>query len=238
MDKRVIGRMIPMYIIVFSILVISGLAYGKTVDAIAENIQQSERPCIIIDAGHGGIDAGATSCSGILESAVNLDIALRFNDLLHFLGIDTVMIRSGDYSVYTQGQTIAQQKVSDLKKRVQVANTTKNAFLVSIHQNYFQDSRYYGPQIFYADTQGSRAVAETLQNSLNTALSKGSKRKQKPANGIYLMENITCDGVLIECGFLSNPAEETKLLSPDYQKKLCCILASVLANHLNSQQLS
>lgn len=238
MNKRTIGLLIPTYTIVFLAMFFGASTYKKATEVLAVTEALAGRRCIIIDAGHGGIDGGATSCSGVLESQINLDISLRFNDLLHLLGVDTVMIRNGDYSVYTQGKTIAQQKVSDLKKRVHVANTTQNAFLVSIHQNYFQDSRYYGPQVFYANTPGSNTAAAMLQNSLNAALSQGSKRKQKPAKGIYLMDNITCDGILIECGFLSNPAEEKKLLSPAYQKKLCCVLASVLTNHLIPKQLS
>lgn len=230
--------LITAYVLVFSMMLFSAITYEKAVDVVTENTITANRHCIVIDAGHGGIDGGTTSCSGVLESKINLDIALRLNDLLHLLGVDTVMIRNGDYSVHTNGQTIAQQKVSDLKNRVRISNTTNNAFLVSVHQNFFPDSRYYGPQVFYSNTQNSKAIATKLQAVLNSTLRPRSNRKQKQAKGIYLMENINCDGILIECGFLSNPEEEQRLLSATYQKKLCCALASVIANHLNSQQLS
>ena len=49
-------------------------------------------PTIIIDPGHGGVDGGATSCTGVLESQLNLEIGLRLRDLLHLLGYHT---RSG-----------------------------------------------------------------------------------------------------------------------------------------------
>ena len=235
LTKRVL---IPAYIAVFTSMLFAALTYKKAVETVTQNAPLSDRQCVIIDPGHGGIDGGATSCSGVLESSINLDIALRLNDLFHLLGIDTVMIRNGDYSVYTQGKTISQQKVSDLKHRVQIANSATNAFVVSIHQNYFPDSRYYGPQIFYANTTESKLVADKLQSTLNQILAPGSKRQIKPSNGIYLMEHINCNGVLIECGFLSNPEEEQKLLTPTYQKQICCVLAAVLSNHLNSQQLS
>ena len=239
MRKRPIMMiLIPAYIAVFAGMLFTTTMYDNAADAIAENTPLTKRHRVVIDAGHGGMDGGATSCSGVLESKLNLDIAFRLNDLFHLLGIDTVMIRNGDYSVYTQGATIAQQKVSDLKQRVQISNTTKNAFVISIHQNYFPDSRYYGPQIFYAKTEGSLTVAGKLQNTLNLTLAKGCKRKEKQANGIYLMEHLTCDGILVECGFLSNPAEEGKLLSANYQKQICSVIACVIANHFNSQQLS
>ena len=72
---------------------------------------------VVIDPGHGGVDGGATSCSGILESNINLDISLRLNDLMHLLGINTIMIRDTDKSVYTNGETIGQKKISDLQER-------------------------------------------------------------------------------------------------------------------------
>ena len=238
MKKQALILMISAYATVFAVMLCGAFTYEKAVNTVAENTILSKRSCIVIDAGHGGIDGGATSCSGVLESKINLDISLRLNDLLHLLGLDTVMIRKGDYSVFTQGKTIAQQKISDLKKRVQVVNTTDNAFLVSIHQNYFHDSRYYGPQIFYADTANSKIMAEKMQSALNITVAPSSKRIQKNAVGIYLMDNIACDGILIECGFLSNPEEEKKLLSAVYQKELCCVLASVLSNRMIYEQIT
>ena len=125
---------------------------SKAVTVISEKIPLEREHCIIIDAGHGGVDGGATSCTGRLESTYNLEISLRLNDLFHLLGYDTRMIRTTDISVYTKGESIAQKKISDLKERVRIANETPNALLLSIHQNNFSDSRYSGAQIFYPGT--------------------------------------------------------------------------------------
>ncbi|MBQ8834548.1 MAG: N-acetylmuramoyl-L-alanine amidase [Oscillospiraceae bacterium] len=190
--------------------------------------------CIVIDAGHGGIDGGATSCTGKLESTFNLEIALRLNDLLHFLGYETKMIRTTDTSVYTKGETIAQKKISDLKERVRMVNETENALLVSIHQNNFSDGRYSGAQIFYADTEGSQLLAKQLQDAFVSTLNPGSNRQSKQSSGVYLMEHIDCTGVLVECGFLSNAQEEAKLRSPDYQQRLCCVIAATMIRFLSN----
>lgn len=190
--------------------------------------------CIVIDAGHGGIDGGATSCTGILESRLNLEIALKLEAVLHLLGHDTTMIRRTDISVYTSGDTIAQKKISDLKERVRIVNETPNSILVSIHQNTFSDGRYSGPQVFYASTSGSDTLARSMQSSLTEHLDPDGNRKSKRSSGIYLMEHIRCAGVLIECGFLSNPGEEKALSDPGYQKKLSCVIASVLSSHLSN----
>lgn len=194
------------------------------------------RKCIIIDAGHGGIDGGTTSCTGVTESNLNLEIALRLNDFLHLIGIDTKMIRTTDCSVYTSGETIAAKKISDLKERVRIVTETQNAILVSIHQNYFTQSVYSGAQIFYGKHTDSQKLARELQENLIATVNPGSKRDAKKAGGIYLMERVTCPAVLVECGFLSNPGEEALLRSDDYQKKLCCVIGNTLSEFINSSQ--
>lgn len=206
---------------------------SRAVTVIAENAPMAGRICIVIDPGHGGEDGGATSCTGMLESSYNLSIATRLNDLFHFLGYDTKMIRTTDTAVYTKGETIAQKKVSDLKERVRMVNETENALLLSIHQNQFPDGKYSGAQMFYAGTQGSQQLAERLQSAFVSTINPGSKRKCKKSDGIYLMEHIGCTGVLIECGFLSNPAEEAKLRDIGYQKQLCCVIAATVSEYLS-----
>ena len=196
------------------------------VSVISERSSFPRSVCFVIDPGHGGVDGGATSCTGKLESALNLEISLRLRDLMHFLGYQTKIIRTSDISVYTEGNSIAQKKISDLKERVRICNETDNTVLLSIHQNNFTDGRYYGAQILYAPTQGSKELANYLQLELIRTLNPGSRRRAKEASGIYLLEHIRCTGILIECGFLSNPDEEAKLRSEVYQKKLCCVIAS------------
>lgn len=207
---------------------------SRVVSTLSENAPVSRARCIIIDAGHGGEDGGATSCTGILESRYNLEMALRLEDLFHFLGYETRMIRREDISVYTKGETIAQKKVSDLKERLRIANETPNGMYLSIHQNYFSDSRYHGAQVFYPDTESSRELAELLQWALCTGLDPENHRKAKKSSGVYLMERIPCTGLLIECGFLSNPREEAKLRDPAYQQKLCAVIAATVAGFLSN----
>ncbi len=216
---------------IVAVLVASELG-SRTVTAIADSAPIPREHCIIIDPGHGGEDGGATSCTGIVESVYNLDISLRLNDLFHLLGYETKIIRTTDISVYTKGETIAQKKVSDLKERVRIANETENTLLLSIHQNNYPDSRYSGVQVFYAPTEGSEALAKQLQSSLMANLHPKTNRDARKSSGVYLMEHIRCPGVLIECGFLSNPEEEAKLRDSTYQKKMCCVIAATVSQYL------
>ena len=220
------------YIIIFAIFLIIPLLGNRAVTTIAET--SIIHPCVIVDAGHGGVDGGAVSCTGVYESQINLEIAKRLNDFLHLLGIQTVMIRDTDRSVYTEGETIAAKKVSDIKERVRIANTTSQALYLSIHQNHFSDAKYSGAQVFYNSQQGSRELAEMLQSAMRVTLNPENKRQSKKISGVYLMEHINCCGVLIECGFLSNPAEERNLRDPAYQKQLAGVIAVTTSQYLNT----
>lgn len=220
------------YILVIGGMILTAITGSKTVSVISENAELQRTTYVIVDAGHGGVDGGATSCTGVLESMINLEIAIKLDDLLHFLGVKTVMIRTTDCSVYTKGETIAAKKVSDLKERVRIVDSMPNAMLVSIHQNYFQQAQYSGAQVFYNKGQGSEVLAKNMQSVFKQTLNSASKRQAKKANGIYLMEKISKPGVLIECGFLSNPQEEAMLRDPAYQKKLCSVIATSVSSHL------
>lgn len=233
-----VSNLFPVYIAVFCILLLLSVGGSRVVTVLSENAEISHRKVVVIDPGHGGIDGGATSCSGVLESNINLDISLRLNDLMHLMGIETVLIRDTDRSVYTQGTTIAQKKVSDLKQRVKIVNTQEDPLLISIHQNHFIDSKYFGPQVFYGREEGSGAFAKEMQYALTNYLCPSSKRQAKIAKDVYLMNNITCTAALIECGFISNPEEEAKLLDAAYQKELSCVIAAVCGNYLHGSSVT
>lgn len=222
----------PFYLLAV-IIFIGAAAWGSNaVTAAVQNGPVQRGNTIIVDAGHGGIDGGATSCTGVLEKQINLEIALRLDDLLHLLGYDTVMIRTADTSVYTEGSTIAAQKVSDLKERARIVNETENAILLSIHQNTYPDGRYSGAAVFYGDSDGSQELANIMQQRLRETLNPGSNRESKRADTVYLLRNIQRTGILIECGFLSNAEEEGKLRTEAYQQQLCCVIVSALGEYL------
>ena len=232
MGNRKKGAVIGTYILV--ILCFITMTYGASIatTTVAQLIPLERDHTIVIDAGHGGEDGGATSVSGKTESQYNLEISLKLADLLHLLGYQTKLIRRTDISVYTAGETIAAKKVSDLRQRVRMVNETENAVLLSIHQNTFSDGKYSGAQVFYGPKGESRELAELLQTEFRRTVNPDSQRQIKKADRVYLMQHIDCTGVLVECGFLSNPEEDSLLKSPEYQRKICCILATVTGRFL------
>lgn len=205
------------------------------VSVMAQREPVEREHTIVIDAGHGGEDGGAVSCAGVMEKQINLEISLKLNDLFHLLGHRTRMIRTDDRSVYTTGDTIARRKVSDLKERVRIVEETEEAVLVSIHQNLFPDARYSGAQVFYSPAGESQSLADALQTSFHQTINPGSNREIKRAKDVYLMEHTSCAGVLVECGFLSNPQEEALLRTREYQQRICAVIAATVANFLDCQ---
>lgn len=226
-----IKKYLGLCVLVCAVAVLGAILLSRTGTAIVAMVSApKEAPTVVIDAGHGGIDGGAISVTGVSESNINLEISLRLNGFLHFLGVQAKMIRTEDISIHTEGTTIAQKKVSDIHNRVAMVEETPNAVLVSIHQNQFSESQYRGAQVFYAE--GSQALAEAMQAVLAAQVDPKNHRECKPAKDIYLMKHISCPAVLIECGFLSNPTEEALLRDASYQKKLAATIACQLANYL------
>ncbi len=181
---------------------------------------------LILDAGHGGEDGGASSTSGNRESDINLEIVLKLESLMAFLGVDTTLTRAEDVSIHSEGAaTLREKKVSDLKNRAAIVESYSNAMLMSIHQNHFTDSRYSGAQVFYNAGDVSRQWGENTQELLHQILNPSNERKAKPMpDGIYLFEHVSCPSILVECGFLSNGEDAALLLTDAYQRKISMAL--------------
>lgn len=183
---------------------------------------------LILDAGHGGEDGGAVSLSGTPESHINLAIVQKMEDILALYGTSPILLRREDISLHDDScGTLREKKVSDLKNRVASINGTQQATLFSIHQNSFPAGKYHGAQVFYAPTDDSQALAAHIQTALSRSLQPDNTREcKKIPDTVYLMNHINCRGVLVECGFLTNPEEEQLLQTPVYQRKLAAVLSS------------
>ena len=189
---------------------------------------------LILDAGHGGEDGGASSAGGSKESDINLNIVLKAEALMAFLGVRTELTRDQDRSMHSEGaSTIHEKKVSDLKNRVEFVNSISDAMLISVHQNYFTDSRYSGAQVFYTGGDVSRQWGEGTQEVLRQVLDPDNSRAAKAVpDNVYLFSHISCPAILVECGFLSNGEEASLLLTDTYQRKISLALAGAFLREL------
>ena len=212
------------FLAAFSALLWTGLGPEQAVFASQTD---GSSVTFVVDPGHGGEDGGAVSADGVTESQLNLDVALRLNDLLRFTGQKTTMIRTEDAAICDEGlDTIRARKASDIRNRVALVNETPGAILVSIHQNSLPSSpETHGAQAFW-NSEGE-ALAETVQEALNSVVNthRAKEPRQIPKT-IYLMNHVTVPAILVECGFLSNAAETDLLMEPDYQTKLAAVIAA------------
>lgn len=187
---------------------------------------------LVIDAGHGGFDGGAVGSSGTTEQDINLSIAQRVQALAGFFGVRTALTRADENALdYDSSRSIRENKVADIRAREQIVRETSDPVFVSIHLNKFSDAQYRGAQVFYSPNHaGSKTLAELLQASLADGCDPANTRQAKRAeNTIYLMNQLECPAVIVECGFLSNPAEEQLLNDTGYHKK---IAASIVTGYL------
>ncbi|MDR0858674.1 MAG: N-acetylmuramoyl-L-alanine amidase [Oscillospiraceae bacterium] len=180
----------------------------------------------IVDAGHGGADGGAVAGT-IIESGINLDIALKLEAILGLCGESCVLTRSTDEINYPEyADTLRKKKSFDSNSRVKLIAGTDNGVLVSIHQNKFSQSRVSGAQVFYAKSDGSRELAEKVQYALEQTLgADNTKQAAKIPDTVYIMRTAKCPAILIECGYISNPLEAQRLQTEAYQMKLAVAIA-------------
>lgn len=191
---------------------------------------------IILDAGHGNPDGGATGNDGSIESDLNLSLVLKLQNLLESSNCTVILTRSDENGIYeADSNTIREQKVSDMKNRVKIANNSNSEMFVSIHMNKLEQTQYSGWQTFYKNQdEDSKKIAEKIQLSLNNFIKKENSRTIKSISNIYLTKNVEIPLVLVECGFLSN-AEENKLLQTDeYQNELAWSIYIGIMDYLNS----
>ena len=211
-----LASMILILVLLFSF---SNLVYT---DAINSYRLPMKNKIIIIDPGHGGIDPGAVSRTGVTEDDINLQIALKLRRLIEQSGGVALMIREDDSGLYSDGRTrIRDKKNEDLRTRHELINSSGADIFISVHLNSFPQSQYYGAQSFYqkGDEEGKK-IAELIQNELIEVIKNENIRKAKSIDTVYILKNKKMPGALVECGFLSNSREEKLLQEDKYQDKI------------------
>ena len=197
-----------------------GVNLGLAQQTINTNQVGSKK--ILIDSGHGGMDGGTSSKNGTVEKDINFSIAIKLKEKLQKSGYEVVMTREDDTGLYSNKGTIREKYREDLKKRCDLKESSNCDMFVSIHLNYFTESKYYGAQVWYSNYKDSSLLANAIQKNFRIDLDPNNKRVPKAAKSSYkiLRENDSMPSVIVECGFLSNYEEEQKLKSNEYQGKI------------------
>jgi N-acetylmuramoyl-L-alanine amidase len=177
---------------------------------------------ITLDAGHGIPDEGAQNKDGLTESGINLKIVLKLQKLLEASNCNVILTRSDENGIYDlDSKSLREMKVSDMKNRVKIGNSSDSDLFISIHLNKIEQSKYYGWQTFYKkDSEEGKILSNLIQENLNNSIQISNKRIPQSIKDKYIIENVKVPTVIVECGFLSNPEEANLLKQDSYQEKI------------------
>lgn len=176
-------------------------------------------PLIVLDAGHGGFDPGKVGVNGALEKDINLTIVKKLQKLLEEEGFQVQLTRESDKLLAPANSS--SPKKDDMIKRIEMITELDPFFTISIHQNSFTSPSVNGPQVFfYKDSEESATMAQVIQDVLNTQLNPAKKRVPQSNDNYYLLTRTPTPTVIVECGFLSNPAEADLLIQESYQDRV------------------
>lgn len=216
--KRLMNRHLILLFLMVAIMgvIVLSIYYSNSSQQtmITQSYYETERtvttnqPLIIIDAGHGGIDPGSDS-HGILEKDINLEIALKLQEVLHENGYSVLMTREDDNSL-------------SLRERSDFANEKEADLFISLHQNcYAQDASVHGIEVYYNSdkTTNDQQLAQMIQESLINET--GAKNRGIHSdNGLVVTRETIMPAVLVETAFISNDDELDLIMSDDYQNKV------------------
>lgn len=212
----IFGILFLLSILIFSLLSCNTERTVTTSSAEKEKI-------VIIDAGHGGIDGGAVGVSGVIEKDINLSIALKLQKVMKDAGWKVIMTREADVSIHDpEAATVRQKKASDLKNRLALTKLYPDSIFVSIHQNTIDIPSVKGAEVYYSpNAPESKILATAIQEELNENINHEKKRTiTKAGSNLYIFYRAQNTAVLVECGFLSNDEEESRLKDEEYQQRM------------------
>ena len=211
------------------LLLIGAIVASKKLSEYVEDVSskqlEKEEVMIVIDPGHGGEDPGKVGVNGALEKELNLKIADKLKKLLEEKNIQVVMTREDDF--------VPESKREDLQKRVDLINEVKPEIVICIHQNSFTDQTVAGPQVFYhGSSEISKQIAQMLQEEL-WLVDEEHQRQIKGNENYYMLSETEVPTVIVECGFLSNAADEEKLKTEEYQDQIAHAICTGITKWLD-----
>ncbi len=212
------------YIGVFSVFLVLFLAmfsYPVRADLPLQGI------VVAIDCGHGGMDPGSLY-NDIYEKDITLSIGKYLEKYLSEMGATVIMTRTSDSDLSNGARN--HRKKADFDERIKIINQKIVDMYLSIHLNYLTDTRYYGAQVFY--NKNNEELAKSIQEYLNNNTNTDREVKKIPTS-TYMYDKLNTNGVLVECGFLSNATERSKLVTKEYQSKFAKILAQAISHYYN-----
>lgn len=191
------------------ILVFIGIGFAFSLPQLTYRFSKINKT-VVIDAGHGSIDAGA-SYKDLKEKDINLRIAFVLKELLEKSNIKVVMTRTDD-SLYNKSRH------DDIIYRARLTNEVKADAFISIHCNKFPTSEPFGGQAYYYSGKESKLLAELIQEQLK--LIQPNNYRSIGRGNYYVLKKASCPANIIEIGFISNPVDRKRLTDPQEEKRI------------------
>lgn len=176
---------------------------------------------IVIDAGHGGKDPGAVGVGPQNEKTVNLRVSRALAARLRSLGATIISSRTTD-------------RFLSLDARADLAERSRADLFISIHSDAARRSSASGATVYIA--RGARPESRQAATAIGRALERnGVQCRGVREAGFRVLVGHTRPAVLVECGFLTNPAEARRLAQPGYQGLLATAIAEGVAEYFGGR---
>lgn len=196
-----------------------------------------QRPTIILDPGHGGVDGGAQANGRQRKGGQPRYFAAVAGPVVG-AGISCYNDQGGRPLDPRRGNHPDQPaKALDLYNRLAIIEDHPEAIFVSIHQNKFEQASSRGAQIFFSpNNPESQKLAQSIQETFVSLLQPENTRQIKQAeNNLFLLYEAQIPAVMAECGFLSNPQEASLLQDQTYQQQVAFTIFCGLMDYLAAE---
>lgn len=193
---------------------------------------------IVIDAGHGGEDGGASK-GDVIEKTVTLAISQQVEKQLKRKGATVIMTRTKDGDVIDEHApserkgTLRERKKQDIFLRKDIVEKEQPDLFITIHANAIPETKWRGAQVFYHKDghADGEILAKSIQQSIRTNL-KNTDREALSIKQIYLLKKVEVPAALVETGFISNDEERALLVDKGYQKKMASAIVEGIEEYL------
>ena len=224
-------KMEQLLIAFFGLVIAGAMIVGLRAEYVETFAMPVSRKVVVLDAGHGGWDPGKVGDKEVLEKDINLEIALKLQAMLEQGGATVLMTRIED-------EALGKGKQSDMRARGTIASTTNADVIISIHQNSYPSEKVTGTQVFfYEGSERSRRLAELIQQEVKHFLGQITNREAKPDNNYYILKQTSIPAVIVECGFLSSPAETRLLVDGEYQERMAWAIYKGILEYFNNSDI-
>lgn len=222
------NHLIAAALVVILLIIISAVTINS---AMAHKNMPKLDYTIVIDAGHGGIDSGVAGINTkVKEAELNLKVAKKLEKRLKGYGFDVVMTRTNGNGLY--GLHTKNRKRRDMEERARIIHQAQPDAVISIHMNYFSQSKQRGAQVFYKkNNEQGKELARCIQEVL--AINLEHCNRLYLSGDYYIVNCSDYPAVIVECGFLSNAYDEELLITDEYQQKLAYYIALGVMKFLN-----